>query len=120
MGTKYTGITGTVGSYAVDNWSLSESGNVAEYVDTETAGWYDSEAGARRFSGSFEMTERPSFSNMDRVEDCAFFNGAETLTGDIRISEISSSMDRSGQDIVKWNVTFSGCGVLARVSGSGT
>jgi hypothetical protein len=120
MGTKYTGKDGTVGSWVVDTFEVTEEANIATFVDTTTAGWEDNEPGARKWSGTFHTTEPTNLATGAKVEDVRFFTGAEHITGDIRIVTVACDMDRSGQKISGNTVTFSGCGAMVKATGSGT
>jgi hypothetical protein len=117
---KYTGKDGTAGAYVITSFEIDEEVAVGEYVDTTTAGWEDNEAGSKKWAGRMELTEAPTFDIGDRVESCAFFTGAETKTGDIRIVKVNTAVDRVGQKILTYPVDFRGCGALVTVSGSGS
>lgn len=120
--TKVSGKDGNVTKdgvtvLGITNWKTTAKSTNPEYVDNEGAGWTNREAGAKDWSGSFELSRPPAFGEGTKLAFCGY-TGGDTWSGNIIVDSVDVNVDLATKAIVGYTVAFSGNGALTKTSGS--
>jgi len=111
--------TGGSEEAAVTDWQLNTSSANDAYAANDTGGWKKREAGVKDATGSFNMKDKPTFNEGDKVA-LVLYTGDQyiyTMASAI-IDDIDVTTDMNDGTIVSWAINFSTDGAVVESTGS--
>ncbi len=100
------------------DWTMRTAANIALFGANDTSGWKGGVSGVKTATGSFNMNDKPSFSEGDEIA-LVLYTGQDVYTMDTAlVGEISVVTDMNNGEPIAFAITFSATSAVVPTTGS--